>query len=49
MRTFLLLIVYYVFVTPVGLLSRILNDPLARRWDRSADTYWISSASSAAR
>lgn len=40
MRTFLLLLVYYLLITPVGLLCRVTKDPLARRWKRNADTYW---------
>ncbi|MET9095299.1 hypothetical protein ACFYX8_32425 [Streptomyces cyaneofuscatus] len=49
MRTFLLLIAYYLVVTPLGLLSRLVNDPLARRWNRRADTYWNATAPSTAR
>ncbi|MFF6909212.1 hypothetical protein ACFY9Q_25150 [Streptomyces sp. NPDC012389] len=49
MRTFLLLIAYYLVVTPVGLLSRLAHDPLARRWNRRADTYWTAPAPSPAR
>ncbi|MBB5120587.1 hypothetical protein [Streptomyces eurocidicus] len=37
----LLFAVYYLVVTPVGLVSRRLRDPLARRWDPRARTYWI--------
>ncbi|URN12250.1 hypothetical protein LUW77_12865 [Streptomyces radiopugnans] len=44
MRTFLLLILYYLLVTPVALLGLLVKDPLARRWNRSTDTYWIPSA-----
>jgi hypothetical protein len=43
MRNLLLFIVYYLFVTPIGLLSRVVGDPLTRRWNRNADTYWIVS------
>ncbi|MDX3372995.1 MULTISPECIES: hypothetical protein [Streptomyces] len=49
MRTLLLLIAYYLVVTPLGLLSRLVNDPLARRWSRRADTYWNATAPSTAR
>ncbi|CAJ63331.1 hypothetical protein; putative signal peptide [Frankia alni ACN14a] len=41
MLSFLLLPFYYLFVTPIGLLSRVAADPLSRRWKRNADTYWI--------
>jgi ABC-type uncharacterized transport system permease subunit len=34
--------VYYLIVTPIGLAMRALGrDPLNRRFDRSATTYWI--------
>ncbi|MER6195238.1 hypothetical protein [Streptomyces cyaneofuscatus] len=49
MRTFLLLIAYYLVVTPLGLLSRLVNDPLTRRWNGRADTYWNATAPSTAR
>ncbi|MFJ8648554.1 hypothetical protein ACIRNI_20845 [Streptomyces sp. NPDC093546] len=49
MRSFLLLLVYYLVVTPFGLLSRLVNDPLARRWERRADTYWNPPTPSPAR
>ncbi|MFJ7060608.1 hypothetical protein ACK8N7_07415 [Streptomyces griseobrunneus] len=49
MRTFLLLITYYLVVTPIGLLGRLTGDPLARRWNRRADTYWNAPAPSPAR
>ncbi|WP_155070816.1 hypothetical protein [Streptomyces taklimakanensis] len=42
MRTVLLAIVYYLVVTPVGLLARVVRDPLARGWDRGARTYWVT-------
>ncbi|GGN52998.1 hypothetical protein GCM10012285_44560 [Streptomyces kronopolitis] len=44
MRTFVLLLVYILFITPAGLLGRLVRDPMARRWNRSAATYWIPSA-----
>ncbi|MER5768951.1 hypothetical protein [Streptomyces sp. NPDC001985] len=49
MRTLLLLILYYLVVTPAGLLSRLVRDPLTRRWNRSAETYWTVSTPSPAR
>ena len=36
--------VYFVVVTPVGWLSRLIRDPLSRRRNRRAKTYWIVSA-----
>lgn len=36
-----LLLVYYLLMTPLGLLRRLMgHDPLARRFDRAATTYW---------
>ncbi|MFE9173235.1 hypothetical protein ACFYNZ_27860 [Streptomyces kebangsaanensis] len=49
MRTFLLLIAYYLIVTPIGLLGRLVNDPMARRRSRRTDTYWIPSVPSPTR
>ncbi|MER7852980.1 hypothetical protein ACWEJZ_23505 [Streptomyces bacillaris] len=49
LRTLLLLLAYYLVVTPVGLLSRLVDDPLARRWNRRADTYWNAPPPSPAR
>lgn len=38
----LLGLVYFGVVTPIGLLMRAVgHDPLARRFDRSARTYWV--------
>jgi hypothetical protein len=37
----LLLAIFWLVVTPVGLLVRVLRqDPLARRLDEAADSYW---------
>ncbi len=34
---------YYLILTPVGLLFRVIGrDPLRRKFDRSAATYWIA-------
>ncbi|MFE0174458.1 hypothetical protein ACFWZ2_19255 [Streptomyces sp. NPDC059002] len=44
MRDIMLVIVYYVIATPLGLASRFLHDPLTRRRRRRARTYWIESA-----
>ncbi len=38
----LLGVVYFVVITPIGLTLRILgHDPLERRFDRTAATYWV--------
>jgi hypothetical protein len=40
--TVLLALVYYVVVTPVGLVFRLVGrDPMHRRFDREAASYWI--------
>jgi hypothetical protein len=37
----LLALVYYVVLTPIGLFRRfIASDPMGRRFDRGAETYW---------
>jgi len=34
--------VFYLVVTPIGLLIRLFgNDPMRRRFDRAAATYWV--------
>jgi hypothetical protein len=48
MRTVVLFLLYFLVVTPAGLLARIGRDPLSREWDREASTYWISSTGSRA-
>jgi hypothetical protein len=40
----MLSIVYFVVVTPIGLVTRLVRDPLARRRNRRATTYWIPAA-----
>ena len=38
----MLALVYYVVVTPIGLLTRLFGyDPMKRRFDREATTYWM--------
>lgn len=38
----ILALVYYLVVTPIGLMLRLAgNDPMQRRFDRGATTYWI--------
>jgi hypothetical protein len=35
-------VVFYLVFTPVGLVMRLLGrDPLQRRFDREAGTYWV--------
>lgn len=40
----MLFIIYFLVVTPIGLASRFLLDPLTRRRRQRAKTYWIESA-----
>ena len=40
MRTAWLATVYYLVVTPVGAVSRLVRDPLHRRRLPAATTYW---------
>lgn len=41
--TLALTLVYYGVITPVGLVFRLIGrDPLQRRFDRGASTYWIT-------
>jgi hypothetical protein len=37
----LLRVMYYGIVTPVGVLVRLFTDPLERKFDRAADSYWV--------
>lgn len=38
----MLALIYYGCMTPIGLIMRLVGrDPLVRRLDRSADTYWV--------
>ena len=39
MTTALLALVYYLVITPVGLVSRLVHDPLHRSLNRRASTY----------
>ena len=35
--------IYLLLITPIGLLMRLVGyDPMKRRFDQSADTYWIT-------
>jgi hypothetical protein len=36
----MLFIIYFLVATPFGLVSRLIHDPLSRRRDRRATTYW---------
>ncbi|MFD3522745.1 hypothetical protein [Streptomyces sp. NPDC058653] len=36
----LLAAVYLLVITPVGLVARVVRDPLRRRPDRAATSYW---------
>ncbi len=42
MRTVLLFFGYFLIVTPLGLARRLVHDPLSRRRDRRAATYWVA-------
>ena len=34
--------IYYLLLTPIGLLMRLFRyDPMYRRFDRTAQTYWV--------
>ena len=38
----ILIIIYYLVITPVGLLMRIVGyDPMHRKFDSSASSYWV--------
>ena len=38
----ILIIVYYLVVTPIGLLLRLFgHEPMKRRFDRNASSYWV--------
>lgn len=41
---FLLVAVYFLVATPFGLASRLIHDPLSRRRNQRAATYWTASA-----
>ncbi|BCM70473.1 MULTISPECIES: hypothetical protein [Streptomyces] len=49
MRTFLLFLVYCLVVTPAGLVSRIVKDPMARRRPAGTETYWTAPTPAQAR
>ena len=38
----LMTLFYFLFLTPIGILMRLLgNDPMQRRLDRDATSYWV--------
>jgi hypothetical protein len=39
-------ILYFAVVTPVGFLVRMFYDPMERKLERQAQTYWIAHAPS---
>ncbi len=43
MMTYVLLtLTYYIVITPVGLIMRLVgNDPLKRKFEPEADSYWV--------
>jgi hypothetical protein len=41
MRRLWLALAYFLLITPAGLLARPVHDPLRRRWNRRATSYWI--------
>lgn len=41
MRKLLLFSAYYLVVTPYGVVRRFVRDPLARRWDPRAPSYFV--------
>jgi hypothetical protein len=44
MRTVLLFLLYYLIVTPIGRVCRLVRDPLHREWNPDAASYWIPAA-----
>ena len=42
MGDFLLSVIYYLVVTPLGLATRFIHDPLSRRPSKRAASYWSS-------
>lgn len=42
MKSFLLFLAYYLIVTPIGAVQRLLGDPMTRRIQRDADSYWTT-------
>ena len=45
-----LTVVFYVLIVPMGFALRLFGgDPMARRWDPKAESYWVPSRRAAAR
>ena len=44
MRRLLLFLAYFLLIVPVALVTRLVHDPLHRRWNPRAETYWIFAA-----
>jgi hypothetical protein len=40
-RYFLMALCYFLILTPVGLIVRLVRDPLNRNWRPEQDSYWI--------
>ncbi|MDI9830640.1 MULTISPECIES: hypothetical protein [unclassified Streptomyces] len=40
MRNVLLTVVYVLIVVPVGLVLRVVRDPMRRSWSRRRESYW---------
>lgn len=39
----MMLLVYYVVLTPIGIMLRLMgHDPMTRKWDRSSSSYWVA-------
>lgn len=41
MRTIQYSLLYFLIVAPVGIIGRLVHDPLNRKWLAGAETYWI--------
>ena len=49
MLTTLLFVLYFLVVVPLGWVSRVVRDPMRRRWRPAATTYWMNPSVSATR
>jgi len=38
----ILLVAYYLVITPIGFLIRLAHDPMNRSFDRSSGSYWVA-------
>lgn len=41
MRTIQYFLLYFLIVVPVGIIGRLVHDPLHRKWRPTAESYWI--------